>query len=263
MKWQLFRVFIGSIVLVWLWYFYVSNIQTQTYDSTREELIQKECERRRQKQQVLDEMLYTESVMYAHGRYEDEIINELDDLLKNAVSNADDCEGIYYHWINIQDLLWSFTTKTYASESYASEQKYSAEVIIVYNSIVHLWLDIEYALHISDLCEWSGDRQHCYKFTVWVMKAESTLCKNASNKNNCFGMMHRPAPHYKRTVMSFDSHKDSITDFVTRYKKFRQGRITTAHRVEPLWNYCTDHCQHREWNVQYAINKMNKPLFID
>lgn len=147
--------------------------------------------------------------------------------------------------------------------SYANKT-YDENTVIVYNSVVHLWLDLELALHVVGECNWSWDRQHCYKFTVWIMKAESSLCQKASSKNNCFGIMHRPDRNWnKRTVKGYDSHKESITDFVRRYKKYRQYRQDTSYWVLPKWNYCTDHCQDREWNVQYAINIMNKPLDIN
>lgn len=218
-----------------------------------ESIIKQECDRRLRKQQILDNMLYTESVSYAHWKFSPEILNEIDKLLKDAISDANDCEWVYYHHLNIQDLM-----SYIIPQAHAGYKEYSKETIIVYNSIVHLWLDMDLALHIGEECEGSWDWQHCYKFTVWVMKAESTLCRNSWIKNNCFWIMHRP--NGKRRVKPYGSHKESISDFVRRYKKYRQWRYQTKHRVLPLWNYCTDHCQHREGNVQYAINIMNQPL---
>ena len=51
--------------------------------------------------------------------------------------------------------------------SYANKT-YDENTVIVYNSVVHLWLDLELALHVVGECNWSWDRQHCYKFTVWI-----------------------------------------------------------------------------------------------
>jgi len=245
--WSLVVVAFGYLFLSW----------ASSYEKNIEEIKAEECKRRVEKQLLLDNMLYTETVSYVAWKYNPANISEIDQLLIDAISDASECDGVYYHHVNIEELFWFLVPKASASKL----KEYNPETIIVYNSIVHLWLDVWLALHIATSCEWSWDRQHCYKFTVWVMKAESTLCKNAWDRKNCFGMMHRPKRNnYQRTIKSYDSYYASIDDFTTRYKKFWQWRITTAHWVAPIWNYCTDHCQHREWNVQYAINQMNKQL---
>jgi len=251
---KIFKIIFWYFICLWVFLFVVFfwKFGSNSYEDNIKKIKQQECLLRQKKQKILYDMTYTQYWSHAQGIYATQELIEIEQKLQNAISNVSECESINYNWINTSRSMLNLIVPSASYEW----KNISSEVIIVYNSIVQLGLNKDKAIHIAKECNWSKDRSHCYKFAVWIAKAESSLFKRCS-QNNCYWIMHRPNWWHRR-LLPYITKEEGISDRVMRYKKFRQWRMTTDVRLAR--KYCAEHCEHRANNVNYAIKKMNLPF---
>ena len=233
------------------------NEETKNDNITKEirkKLIKQECKKRREKQKILDELNYVETAMYMAWKLDNEKIERIDKILNDAISKASWCDGVYYHHINVQELFSFFVPKV-SAKTKDNNKKYSKETIIVFNSIRYLSVPIDLAKYIAKQCESAKDRSHCYKYAVWVAKAESSVFKRCSY-NNCYGIMER---NPNRRIKRYISKKSNKNMQQHKNHKTKNNNMRPKDRINKS-RYCTEHCQHWIKNVQYAIDQMNRPL---
>lgn len=101
--------------LLKLWFIMVACIfwfvlyPRDNYFETIAKAKENECQLRREKQTVLDDMSYTKSVQYFKWEVTTKRLQEIDAILESWVSTVSDCKGINYHGV-------SFVPKVHAGE---------------------------------------------------------------------------------------------------------------------------------------------------
>lgn len=103
--------------------------------------------------------------------------------------------------------------------------------------------------HIWDACESAKNQSHCYKYTLWVATAESSLFQR-TNYNNGFWIM------YRWKLKRYSSIEASIDDFVLKYNKYWYKHTKPQQRITKS-RYCTSWCSNRINNVQSTIDILN------
>lgn len=96
-------LFISSLFIAG--YFFMQD----NYFESMQKIAKQECKLRKEKQEILDNFTYTQSIQFAKWKFTVKRIEEIDWLLKSWVTKVWDCKGINYHGV-------SFIQKAKASD---------------------------------------------------------------------------------------------------------------------------------------------------